>query len=709
MADPSESHPETEIREPPSEAGTERTSEFETDRYVPERGEFVSDVRLADSDSGPAPASDVQLASSITGAAPSFPAPATPKPAAGPVRVARPPVRRETRPAALLPGATIDDFEIVKMLGKGAFGNVYLARQISLDREVALKVSANQGSEGRTMARLEHAHIVQVFSEKVDEATDQRLLCMQLVPGVGLEKIIGALTTGGYQPLHALLFNDDGEAAEPAHHEPTWVGSDLLGVIDRNSSLPTALDPAALRDREALSNMDAYEATAWLGARLAEALDFAHHHGVLHRDIKPANILVSPYGRPMLADFNISLQTAAESDSMFGGTIAYMAPEHLDAFNPDHPSSADLVTEKADMYSLGIVLNELLNGKQTIQLPDRNAGMGETLRILAEQRRTKPPTAAFGPPHAGKTLQQSICRCLAPSQEDRFTSGADLAAQLEGCRHLRIAERELPPLTGIYGSMLAKPFLWFIVLVVIPQIAASILNITYNMTQIVGKLTEEQQQLFMRLVNIYNAIAYPIAVALFLWAVLRVRRCWFEMHGTTPLPRGAVDEGRRQALQLPLWVAGLVAVAWLPGGIIFPAIISWRSTTALAPQAWGHFIASFTLSCLIALAYSFCGSQFIVERALYPRMWDDVRTFTATTRRELATMPTRLFWIQFLAGSIPSLAAILLLHLISTDTHPAFKYLVSGLIALGVIGYQLTARVTRHLTETAAALTGIKA
>ena len=205
---------------------------------------------------------------------------------------------------------------------------------------------------------------------------------------MGLEKIIGALTTGGYQPLHALALQRRRRARRArAAIEPTWTGADLLGVIDRNASLPTALDPAALRDREALSHMDAFEATAWIGARLAEALDFAHHHGVLHRDIKPANILVSPYGRPMLADFNISLQTAAESDSMFGGTIAYMAPEHLDAFNPEHPSTADLVTEKADMYSLGIVLNELLNGKQVIQLAGSQRRHG---RHAPHSRRTAP-------------------------------------------------------------------------------------------------------------------------------------------------------------------------------------------------------------------------------------------------------------------------------------------------------------------------------
>ena len=267
-----------------------------TERYAPSDASQVSDVKLA---------TDVQLAEDSTGAAPSFRAPAPPPPGFVP----RPPVRRDQRPPALPPGEKIDDFEVVRLLGRGAFGHVYLARQLSLDRLVALKVSANRGSEGRTMARLEHAHIVQVYSEKVDEATDQRLLCMQLVPGVGLEKIISSLGMQ-LEVERSLADTLAGAASAPA----TWRGSDVLAVIDVNASLPTALDPAALRDREALGEMDDVETTAWMGARLGEALDFAHQRGVLHRDIKPANILVSPYGRPMLADFNISSQQVDEAE-----------------------------------------------------------------------------------------------------------------------------------------------------------------------------------------------------------------------------------------------------------------------------------------------------------------------------------------------------------------------------------------------------------
>ena len=90
----------------------------------------------------------------------------------------------------LAAGHIIDDYEILSRLAPAGFARVYLARQISLNRLVALKVSANRGSEARTLARLEHQHIVQVFAEIVLIERNLRLLCMQFVPGITLERVI---------------------------------------------------------------------------------------------------------------------------------------------------------------------------------------------------------------------------------------------------------------------------------------------------------------------------------------------------------------------------------------------------------------------------------------------------------------------------------------------------------------------------------------
>jgi serine/threonine protein kinase len=652
--------------------------------------------------------SDVVLADATTGAAPSFPAPPPPARPVDPdateqLPAANAPRARDQAPMAMLPGAKVDDFEIVRLLGRGAFGHVYLARQISLDRQVALKVSANRGSEGRTMARLEHQHIVQVYSEKVETDFHQRLLCMQLVPGIGLEKLIGA--------LHANAGDrGQGTGIEARKFTPAeWNGAQLLAVIDRSASLPAALDTSALHDREALGRMDAVEATAWFGTRLAEALDFAHRHGVLHRDIKPANILVNPYGRPLLADFNISSQPVGSEpsgDEMFGGTFVYMAPEHLDAFNPDDLAGPEDVTASSDLYSLGLVLHQLLDGRMLVAMPDRKGKMPAMLRTMADERRKMTPTCSAGTPSARMTLERTITRCLQPAPNARFGSGAELAEQLDGCRQLRQAERNVPPVIPWFQPLLRRPFLWVILLVLLPQFVGSAVNITYNSTQIVEKLSEPQKQLFNQLVFGYNAIVYPIALTLFVLFVRPVWACWSALARGDHLRPGDVEAARRKALRLPGWIAGLVAFGWFPGGVLFPAVI-FAMEPPLSPRVAAHFVASFWLSGLIALAYSLCGVMFIVIRGLYPGLWLDARGFAERARRELAGITPQLGWIQLLAGSIPLIAAALTV-LAGDVTSVMFRVLVFALILLGIAGSYITNFVTRRLSIVVSALTSTK-
>lgn len=666
--------------------------------------------------------SDVVLAGE-TGAAPSFPSPVPPPatPLAIPLdpdatQKATPPpsqpVKRDRAPMALLPGARVDDFEIVRTLGRGAFGHVYLARQLSLDRMVALKVSANRGSEGRTMARLEHQHIVQVFSETVDRDFNQRLLCMQLVPGIGLEKLIEALHA--QRPARIELTAISGVAPQRGSEQttqPTWDGAELLAIIDAAAYLSTELDPAALHDREAIARMDDVEATAWFGARLAEALDFAHRHGVLHRDIKPANILVNPYGRPMLADFNISSQpvgSEASGEEMFGGTFAYMAPEHLDAFNPGNDTPPDAVTPRSDIYSLGLVLQQLLDGRIAFDLPDPNQRLVDRLHTLAEKRRTNRPPIPARFPGARMTLQRTIARCMEPNPDDRFATAAELAEQLDGCRRLRQAERQLPSPPSPLRPVLRRPFVWLVALVLLPQVAGSAVNIPYNATQIVGHLTKQQENLFLQLVIGYNAVVYPIGVTMLVFAVLPVWRCWHALARGQHIPNGQVEAARRRALRLPRWTAILTAIGWFPGGFLFPAAIAIFEPP-LSGQMAAHFIASFCLSGMIALAYSLCGVEFVVLRVLYPGMWRTARGFSETARQELAPVSMHLRWIGRLAVAIPLLAAMGILGLGGEQANLVFRWLLFGLVALGVLGSMVAAGVTRGLSQVIVALTSTKA
>src|SRR5260221_1184798 len=111
--------------------------------------------------------------------------------------------------------------------------------------------------------------------------------------------------------------------------------------------------------REMLAGMSYVEAILWIGARLADGLGHAHQRGILHRDLKPANILLTDEGQPMLLDFNLSEDTKRHptaSAAQVGGTLPYMAPEHLEAFQ----GGARPVDARSDLYSLGIILYQLL-------------------------------------------------------------------------------------------------------------------------------------------------------------------------------------------------------------------------------------------------------------------------------------------------------------------------------------------------------------
>src|SRR5262249_46797379 len=114
-----------------------------------------------------------------------------------------------------------------------------------------------------------------------------------------------------------------------------------------------------------LGRLNYMQAAAWLTAQLAEGLQHAHQRGVLHRDIKPSNILVGADGQPMLLDFNLAHNMhnpRAQASATLGGTVAYMAPEHLRALAARDPALVRQVDQRSDLYALGMVLYEMLTG-----------------------------------------------------------------------------------------------------------------------------------------------------------------------------------------------------------------------------------------------------------------------------------------------------------------------------------------------------------
>ena len=292
----------------------------------------------------------------------------------------------------------LGEFEILGKLGEGALSQVYLARQSSLGRSVALKLNKGTGTdlgEGPLLAGLEHDHIVKVFSAVHDPATGSRGLCLQYVPGADLGTVIRHIHESGQLP-HS--------------------GKAILAALDAHRKGEAPFDPVALRDRDGLAGDDFSQAVCRLGQRLAEALAFAHARGVLHCDIKPANILVTPYGRPMLADFNVSFDRARNPSPTLGGTLPYMAPEHRAALK----ASGGWVDERCDIYSLGVVLHELATGLRPNMHPDALDRVPRELAAVIHRCLEFEPTARYQTAAAlaaalAGAWQLLAARCAAPS------------------------------------------------------------------------------------------------------------------------------------------------------------------------------------------------------------------------------------------------------------------------------------------------------
>src|SRR5207249_3986160 len=140
----------------------------------------------------------------------------------------------------------------------------------------------------------------------------------------------------------------------PPPSTPTVLGASPW-TLPAAAGGPTALDT--------LRQMSYVQATAWVIERLAQALQHAHRRSVIHRDIKPSNVLLCADGQPMLLDFNVSEHTDGEQvKAILGGTVAYMSPEHLQAMTTRGSDRAIRADHRADIYSLGMVLYEMLAG-----------------------------------------------------------------------------------------------------------------------------------------------------------------------------------------------------------------------------------------------------------------------------------------------------------------------------------------------------------
>ena len=299
-------------------------------------------------------------------------------------------------------GQTVSHYRILRTLGVGGMGEVYLAEDLKLGREVALKVLARDSAgdpdrrarferEARAVAALNHPGIVTIHSVEEDQGV--LFLTMELIDG----RTLSECTPQGGMTLDQLL----------------------------KIAIP-----------------------------LTDAIGTAHHRGITHRDLKPANVMVGHDGRVKVLDFGLAKQQSLESfqsetalvpiahataAGKILGTVAYMSPEQAEG-KPVDPRS--------DIFSLGVVLFEMATGQRPFK-GDSNVS------VLSAVLRDTPPLVTELKSDLPRDLGRIVKRCLAKDPEERYQSAKDLRNDLKALKEdsdsAEIARRDAPIATLASG------------------------------------------------------------------------------------------------------------------------------------------------------------------------------------------------------------------------------------------------------------------
>jgi eukaryotic-like serine/threonine-protein kinase len=274
----------------------------------------------------------------------------------------------------LLSGETrLGAFQIISVIGAGGMGEVYRARDLRLDRIVAVKILRRDkvGSlerfhrEARVISRLSHPHICSLYD--VGEHEGMPFLVMEYLEGQTLAERL------------------------------------------EDSALPMSL---ALR----------------YGVEICEALDAAHRLGVIHRDVKPGNVMLTRDGIKLL-DFGLAKLTEGESadgstdataslhatqEGEILGTVSYMSPEQLEGRQVD---------ARTDLFALGAVLHEMISGRRPFEGDSRAS-------VIASVLTSDPPPLSTLQPLTPRMLERLVQRCLAKNREERWQTARDLGSEL---------------------------------------------------------------------------------------------------------------------------------------------------------------------------------------------------------------------------------------------------------------------------------------
>ncbi|WP_339907215.1 protein kinase domain-containing protein [Symmachiella dynata] len=352
----------------------------------------------------------------------------------------------QCQPETPLPNAPLSgvlgDYQLIREIGRGGMGVVYEAHQISLNRQVALKVLPftavlNQRqlerfkTEAQAAAGLHHGNIVPVFHVGSDRAV--HYYAMQYIEGQDVSDLIKQLRQVSHQDALDLPITEDADFSlasdlitgrfEPADLTrpdiPLDVADDKSAAPDTNAIAETRTF-AALSTKDATNKPEYFRTIAGLGIQGAEALEFAHQNGILHRDIKPSNLMLDAGGKLWITDFGLARIEGDAGLTMTGdvmGTLRYMSPEQAAGDN-------DAVDQHSDVYSLGVTLYEMLSLSPVYPAEDRH-------ELLQKRLQEEPAPLRQVNKAIPADLETIVHKAIAKEPVDRYATAQEFADDLQ--------------------------------------------------------------------------------------------------------------------------------------------------------------------------------------------------------------------------------------------------------------------------------------
>ena len=584
-------------------------------------------------------------------------------------------------------GETVDDFLVLAEAGKGAFATVYLARQISMGRIVALKVSSDRGDEARTLAQLDHPHIVRVHDQKRLEAAagrpPMRLMYEQFLPGGTLADVV--------QRVRRTAPPDrDGR-----------ILADAVRAATAGSGLELAADSPALA---AVARLSWPAAVARIGIQLAGALHHAHAAGVLHRDVKPANVLLGAEGSAHLGDFNTSVLASHPAHgpaAYFGGSLAYMSPEHLEAFDSRHERSPEDLDGRADLFSLAVLLVEVLTGARPFH--DQPTA-GDVAAALADMRARRLAEAikidADPTDREAAALATLLRQCLCADRAARPASGAELAHQLALVGRPRALGLLAEPGGGWRRFARRHPFAAALVCMIVPNLVLAVAN-NLHQRRILAIFAAGPDptadpvataRAFDFAIGGVNLVAFPLGI-LIGWRL--IAPIVAAVHGRIA-GRPAAVAVRHGSLVFADRMTWIAVTLWIACGI--GGAVLFAAQAGLPPVPVRLMFLQSSLVCgLMAAAYTFFLVTLLVLRAIYPALLG--RTAAPEDAPKLAAVGSRSGWYLLMAGGGP-LVTMAVMFILGSEDRPALALLTFA----GLAGLASSFWAYREIAADAAAL-----